>query len=130
MFDPVKKIVERVSNVVIEDRMDVDNQVLFPMSFEELEEVDNLIPDIASNSRDIESTSDEEKDHEIELDEEVSVSEEKRSRGRPVGSKSNQKPTPVSDRVLRDRQKKTAHIAALKVSLDPVSYEDTISRSE
>lgn len=38
-----------------------------------------------------------------------------KKRGRPVGSRSYQKPIPPTDRVLRDRSDKSMHIAAMTI---------------
>lgn len=81
VFDTVKKIVERVSDVVIEDRIDADKQVLFPMPLEEQEEVAEQFPAEESISIDTENKSDEEEYHSMELDEELSPRKERNSIG-------------------------------------------------
>lgn len=57
-------------------------------------------------------------------------SPKKGKKGRPFGSKNFEKPAAPTDRELRSRSNKTAYIAAMKVSMDPVSYEDVISRED
>jgi len=124
IYDPEKKIVERVADVVIEDVTDIVDQVLFPLSCEESEEV-------------FEEPTTEESSAEDNTDENfmnVNVNIQFILRIRKIniifGSKSYQKAIPLTDRVLRDRSNKSAYIAAMKVSLDPVSYEDAIARTD
>lgn len=57
-------------------------------------------------------------------------SSRKAKKGRPIGSKNFQKLAPPTDRELRSRSNKSAYIAAMKVSMDPTSYEDAISRED
>lgn len=56
--------------------------------------------------------------------EELTLGPIKRGRGRPKGSKSNSKPYPSSDRVLRERKQ------ALTVSSDPIDRRDALSRPD
>jgi hypothetical protein len=124
VFDLEKKNVERVSDVKIEDVTDTIEQVLFPLSsdeqeeeFEESKNEDDTISSDCENFTDAEENV-------------IEISLDPKKRGRPQGSRSYQKPIPSSDRVLRNRSSKSARVAAMKVSLDPISYEDTISRDD
>lgn len=126
VFDPVKKIVERVSDVVIQDVMDKD-QVLFPIPADEQEEVYEELS-IAEKDEDEAKLDDDSEQKTDNANEEAELREKKK--GRPVGSKNFQKPVPTTDRELRSKSNKSACIAAMKVSMDPVSYEDAISRED
>lgn len=132
VYDPEKKTVERVADVIIEDVTDTTDQVLFPLSSEEPEEVfeESTTEESSVEDSTDESFTDATEDVILFSSEPESEPEPEiqRKRGRPLGSKSYQKPIPPTDRVLRDRSNKSAHIAAMKVSLDPVSYEDATSR--
>lgn len=55
---------------------------------------------------------------------------EKKKREWPVGSKNFEKPPPATDRKLRSRTSKSTYIAAMKISMDLISYEDAISRED
>lgn len=128
VFDPVKKIVERVSDVVIQDVKDNNDQMLFPLPPEEQEED---FCELHDQSTFAEEDKDSRDDH-IEISDDTSEdsSSEQKKRGRPVGSRNFQKPVPTTDRELRSRSNKLACIAAMKISMDPVSYEDAISRND
>lgn len=99
VFDPVKKIVERVSDVVIQDVMDKD-QVLFPIPADEQEEVYEE-PPIAEKDEDEAKLDDDSEQKTDNANEEAELREKKK--GRPVGSKNFQKPVPTTDRELRSQ---------------------------
>jgi len=122
VFDLERKIVERVANVTIDDVTNTNEQVLFPLMFEEQEEASTELLRQEDSSEDLskqDNSSDEFYSDEGKVIQDSPESQKKR--GRPIGSKSYQKPVAPSDRVLRDRTDKSARIAAMKVSLNPVS---------
>jgi len=124
VFDLEKKNVERVSDVKIEDVTDTIEKVLFPLPPNEQEEEFEE----SKNENNMIGTDDEDfTDGEESV---IEISTNSKKRGRPLGSKSYQKPVISSDRVLRDRSSKSVRVAAMKVSVDPVSYEDAISRDD
>lgn len=125
VFDPIKKVIETVSDVIIQDTTDVNSQVLFPLSSDEQEEdFEESSAELSYPENNEDKTdSDDCLIQEIEDDTNEESSLEKEKRGRPVGSMKFEKLPP-----LKSRTNKSAYIAAMKVSMDPVSYEDAISR--
>lgn len=129
VFDPVRKTVERVADVSVEDVMDTVDQILFPLpSAEQEEDFEELIDQdlyIEEHTTNVDSDNDS-----VDATEDINKTSNKlqKKRGQPLGSKSYQKPSLPTDRVLRNRTNKSVHITAMKASLDPVSYEDAISR--
>lgn len=112
VFNLEKKVVERVSDVEIEDISSELDRVLFPLPAEEEE--------------------DEFREPTVEKDGNMGSSsiETPKRRGRPPGARSNMRPVFPSDRVLRDKTCKLSRIDAMRVSLDPVSFEDATSRED
>ncbi|KAK2579961.1 hypothetical protein KPH14_007641 [Odynerus spinipes] len=129
VYNVDKKVVERVADVKIEDVNSVDS-TLFPLSIEEEEEdYDECI--IQENCTRSTDSDDQYEDAEENSTVSVSQSPEVRKKlGRPPGAKSKSNPVAPSGRVLRDRTKKISHINAMKVSIDPISYEDAMSRDD
>ena len=108
VFDREKKIVERVSDVIIEDSND-DNSVLFPFEDESETEVECQSP---------------EEDNEEEDDVEIAPTQIKR--GRPPGTKTRKEfdPHPMSTRSKADL------IAMRAEALDPITVDDALSRAD
>ncbi|KAK2578817.1 hypothetical protein KPH14_011851 [Odynerus spinipes] len=129
VYDVDKKVVERVADVKIEDVNIVDS-TLFPLSIEEKEDdYDECI--IQENCTRSTDSYDQYEDAEENSTVSVSQSPEVRKKlGRPPEAKSKSNPVAPSDRVLRDRTKKISYINAVKVSIDPISYEDAMSRDD
>ena len=123
VYDPEKKKVDRVSDVIIEDIGAEDNCVLFPLtpddSGEADEEFDEDGAEKISSSEDV---------WDVEDISQESVQEIRRGVGRPKGSKNKPRVIPDTDRLLRSDKK--ANINAMMVSLDPVSFEDAMSRDD
>jgi len=131
VFDLERKIVERVADVTIDDVMNTNEQVLFPLMFEDQKETSKELLRQEDSPEDLFKEDDSNDEFYSDKGEVIQVSSEpQKKRGRPIGSKSYQKPVTPSDRVLRDRTNKSARIAAMKVSLDSVSYEDATSRDD
>ena len=114
VFDRERRIVERVSDVQIEDNAD-EHAVLFP--FEEESEEDSTMPD---STEEVELLS--------ESADDVTVETAPRQRGRPPGSKAKPK-EPLEPHPMTTRSKNEA-IAMKAVAMDPTSFEDAISRSD
>ena len=128
VFNPDKKTVERVADVEITDVTDATDQVLFPVPLEEQEEefeeqIAEELPVI--NEVTVTDSDDDFVDATMEVTESSSTT-------RPLKKKEHSGVPQLvpSDRVLRNRVNKSARLAAMKVSLDPVSYEDATSRDD
>jgi len=131
VFDLERKIVERVADVTIDDVMNTNEQVLFSLMFEDQEETSKELLRQENSPEDLLKEDDSNDEFYSDEGEVIQVSPEpQKKRGRPIGLKSYQKLVTPSDRVLRDRTDKSARIAAMKVSLDPVSYKDATSRDD
>lgn len=124
VFNPEKKVVERVADVEIIDATNEMDQVLFPLPVEVLEnEFDEPTAEESITDADDVFVDAVEGDSTNLLPIESQTKED-----RPHGS--YKKPIPPSDRVLRDRSTKSTKMTVMKVSLDPVSFEDAIVRDD
>lgn len=108
VFDLEKKVVKRVVDVTIEDVTDTIDGVLFSLKPKEQEEEceKSINNDSQENSTD---TTNEESDDDFadaEEDEVQTLPESPKNRGRPLESKSYQKPVAPTDHILRDRTNK------------------------
>lgn len=83
VFDPMKKIVERVSDIIIQDTVDKDNQVLFsipPDNQEEIIEEPFIESSTSRNDEDKIIGSDDDSEQTIDDANEESLSKEKNKR--------------------------------------------------